>query len=180
MRCPQRKQKKHSIMVVCEGAGEKKLWLWLKRSLRDAPVSFPTIENAKGGDACKVVEFALRRYKQGGKNTKDITHIVVMLDSDKRWDEAKDIVKKHKNMRVILCRPRFEHFLMKLRGQPMPHGLSSEEEKKYINEVYGNEPQHIQWDVCAITCRTILEQCEFKCIDALIQDAANPPFLYPH
>lgn len=173
MRRNKKERKKYSIMVMCEGDAEKALWIWLKKSLRYAPVAIPIIDNSEGGDACTVVNDLLKTYKKRGKNTRDITHLFVVIDSDKNWQEAMKIVKKHPNMRVILWMPRFEHFLMKLRGKVMPGGLTSDEEKKEIEKLYGCLSHNIKWEDLDITCEDVLKHSEFDPFNELLRDAGT-------
>lgn len=173
----QKRQKTNSVMIVCEGAAEKNLWKWLKRSLRHEPVSFSTPENAKGGDASEVVKYALNKYRKIAKNTQHVTHIVVMLDSDKGWEKAEKIVNKHNEKKkppieIILSVPCFENFLAKLLGQSMPEHFTSEQKKRHIEMLYGYLPQHIEWDKSSITHDVVLAQSEFECIAALMRDAS--------
>lgn len=162
------RKKRIAIMVVCEGKTEENLWRWLRSLMRHCPIAIHCIKCRGGGDAYSVLEWAAKQYGKE-KKSRDLDHLIVMLDTDRGWDQpdnkqrnARQFAQK-KKMITILCRPRCEHFLMGLKKQEhrLRSCLDPQAEKKCVEQVYGKAPQNIDWEKQGVTLRDIMSRKEF-------------------
>lgn len=174
-----RQQKKIRCAVVCEGKAEHHLWTWLRsclREARDVSVAIPVIENVRGGDCLKIIRHAFAFWEKN-KKSKDVTHLVVMMDTDHHYNEAKKEIDTYRTTKkgnttlcMICCFPCFEHFLLTLKGQKMPKKITSSSGKKeHIKTVYGCEPHEINWSACSLTYRDVFKTKEFSEIRKLFE-----------
>lgn len=148
------KQLKKPAVVYCEGKAEENLWKYLKQVLkREERYIRDVLPNRKnhdrsGGDCKKIIE---RAQKHRNINDGDVCFVIIMMDTDNRYQEALPLIQKKRNIKnpvwtFVLCKPCLEQVIADLIGKG-DYVSATTNKKEAIKNLTKKALHDIDWEV---------------------------------